>query len=397
MILGIVVIGASMWLCYNTEGFQVSPAQASTNFWAISSKVDANDAPTLKALARVSEPDPNDPNDTMPLSFSKYISMYSMAKYNSDISGARSALFNNYNSLQTEMSTVLSDQSQKAAWSSNPVSQSCMKLDVLRAEFIRQYANTVNSVQSMTDTATLAGTMRDENLAYQQLLISKCQGSSLSPACINLANQEGPVFSLVAKYENANNILLNSQFDISDNLQAINDTYALLGCKNPNQFFKGSTATYWINNNIKYPIGSCTMCSAAINANMCGTAPGPNTISDTLLDMIPLITPLIKATKVVDTGIPASGSGANPNFTCDMVASAQLQFNEKTTGLADTTVLLSKLQTMSPYYLSPDTLQYITSSIISSADASSSVVTTADVLIDITNVINNIKLLTGTQ
>jgi hypothetical protein len=372
LILGIVVIAASMWCCY-TEGFQVAPAQASTNFWAISNKVDANDAPTLKALSRVSGPDPNDPKDTMPLTFSKYISIYAMAKYNSDLSGARTALLNNYNQLQTEMSTNLYDQSQKAAWGADPINKSCVKLDTLRAVFIGEYSNIINSIQDLSGSAVLAGKMRDENLAYQQLLVSQCQGNSLSPACINLANQEGPVFSLMAKYENANNTIFAAQIDISNNLQTINDTYSVLGCTNPNQFFKGSSATYWIANNTKYAVGSTT-CSPAINANMSGTAPGPNIIADDFLAKIP-------------TG---------PSFTCNMVGSAELKINDETTGSVDTTVLLSKLQTLSPYYLSPDTLQHITSSVMSSSEATGLVMTTSDIIIDITNVINNIKLLTGT-
>ena len=383
LILGIVVIGVSLWLCHNTEGFQAdirraimtqAPSTTTANFWSISNKLDKNDEVTVKALARVAEPDPNDPNDTMPLTFSKYISIYAMARYNGDLSGARLALFNNYNQLQTEMSTNLYDQRERAAVGADPVNQSCRKLDVLRAAFIGQYSDIVTAVQDLSGTTLIAGQMRDENMAYQQQLVSKCQGSALSPACINLANQEGPVFSLVAKYENANNTLFSAGFDISNNLQAINDTYGLLGCTNPNQFFKGSGPTYWVNNNIKYQIGSCTMCTAPINANMCGTAPGPNTLSDAVLAKIP-------------TG---------PSFTCGMVASAQLQFTDATTGTIDTTLLLSKLQTMSPYYLSPDTLQNITSSVISSTDSTNSVMTTADILINIKNVIDNIKTLTDT-
>jgi hypothetical protein len=377
-ILGISIIAVA-YILYNApqEGFQVSPAQTSTNFWALSKKVDANDAPTITALARVSGPDPNDSNDTMPLTFSKYISIYAMAKYNSDLSGARSALFNNYNQLQTEMSTNLYDQAQVAAWSSDPINQTCRKLDTLRAGFITQYATTVSSMQDLSGTSILASAMRDENMTYQQQLIAKCQGTPLSPACIALANQEGPVFPLLAKYENVNNTLLLSEIDVSNNLQTINDTYSVLGCTNPNQFFvaPSSTQVYWINSNTKYPVSSCTPCTAAINGNICGTSPGPNQISDATMARIPI--------------------GAA--FTCSMVASAQLQFLDTQTGTIDTTILRSKLQQLSPYYLSPDTLQYITTSIISAADSSTSIMTTSDTLIDLSNVIANIKNMTGTK
>lgn len=365
-----------LWYFEPLEGFQTPTA--ATNFWNLVDKVDTKkDAPTIATLKKVSDPDPEDPNDNMPLSFSKYISMYSLATYG-DVSGARAALFNNYNGIQSAMSTGLYDQTQVTAWGADPKAQTCRKLDTLRASFITEYAVIARSMQDLSGTAITATTMRDENMKYQLANLSACQTlGNPSAACMSLASQEGPIFSLLAKYEGANNTILSTgSGDLSDSLQVINSTYSVLGCANPNQFFvaPSSTQIYWINDGMKYPVSSCTPCSTAINVNVCGTAPGPNKTTDAIL-------------AAITTG---------PAFSCGMVAKAQLQFLDTTTGTVDTTTLTMKLNQMSPYYLSPDTLQYITGAIVSGSDSKASLMSDSDRLLNISNVITNIKLLTGT-
>lgn len=362
----------------SADSMRIDPAVALPRYWDLVDKVDTKKhAPTIAILKKVSDPDPDDANDSMPLTFSKYISMYSLAAYG-DISGARAGLFNNYNGIQSAMSTSLYDQGQVKAWGADPKMQTCNKLDSLRATFITQYAMLARSMQDLSGTAIKATDMKDENMKYQLANLSACQTlGNPSAACMSLASQEGPMFSLLAKYEGANNTILSTgSGDLSDNLQVINSTYSVLGCANPNQFFvaPSSSQVFWINNSFKYPVNSCTPCSAAINANVCGTAPGPNKTTDAVLANI------------------RTGSA----FTCGMVATAQLQFLDTTTGTVDTTTLTTKLNQMSPYYLSPDTLQYITGAIVSGSDSKSSLMTDSDRLLNISNVINNIKLLTGT-
>ena len=402
-ILSILLIAVGVcWVC-QAEGFQTTMAATLTQdaippaFWALSEKVDKNDEDTLNKLARVTDPDPSDPNDIMPLTFSKYISMYAMAKYNNDVSGARLALFNNYNALQSEMSSILYAQTERTKWTQDPSTQSCNQLGALKVTFINQYANAVNSVQDLSGTSVTASKMRDENLAYQRQLISKCQGSTLSADCIKLADQEGPIFPLLAKYENVNNNIFTAELDISNNLQTVNYVISVLNCPPANQFFKGSTATFWINNNVKYQVDptrvACTACDSAypgqsISTKMCGTAPGPNLISDAILNRIPT-GPLFTCPFIGE-------SMQNPSGMTDPYR-GQTMFRNVQTGTVDTTTLLSKLQTLSPYYLSPDTLQYITTSIISAADSTATITTTSDILVNIDNVVKNIKSITGTN
>jgi hypothetical protein len=367
------------------EGFQAVAAQrmsslntsqisaVSSRFWDITNKVSAGDTATVTALSKVSDPDPNDSNDMMPVSFGKYISIYSMARSNNDLSGARTNLFNGYDQLQREMAENLYDQTKVAAWNSDAKAETCKELDKIAANFSIQYTSLRTSIQDLSGTAIKAVSMRDENMEYQKQLLSKCQGTPLSPACISLANQEGPVFSLMAKYENANNTLFSNELDISNNIQTINDTYKVMGCNNPNQFFStgAGAPVFWVNNNTKHPVSTCSACPTAISTN-CSR---PNIAPQGFFDQLP-------------TG---------PAFTCGMVLTSPMLFSSTQTGAVDTTALRSKLNQMSPYYLSPDTLQYITSSIISAADSSASIMTTSDVLINIARVINNIRTITGTS
>ena len=397
-ILGILLIAVGVCWVYRSEGFQVNtPQQIPASFWALSEKVDNNDEDTLNKLERVTDPDPSDPNDIMPLTFSKYISMYAMAKYNNDVSGARLALFNNYNQLQSEMSSTLYAQSERSRWTQDPLTQSCNQLSNLKITFLSEYATAVNAVQDLSGTSVTASRMRDENLKYQNQIISKCQDSPLSANCIKLANQEGPLFPLLAKYENVNNNIFTAELDISNNLQTVNYVIDILNCPPANQFFKGSTTTFWVNNNVKYQVDpsrvGCTACDSTypgqnISSKMCGTAPGPYPTSDAILNRIPT-GPLFTCAFIGE-------SIRNPSGMTDPYR-GQPMFRSAQTGTVDTTILLSKLQTLSPYYLSPDTLQYITTSIISAADSTAAITTTSDILVNINNVVSNIKSITGTR
>ena len=65
-------------------------------------------------------------------------------------------------------------------------------------------------------------------------------------------------------------------------------------------------------------------------------------------------------------------------------------------GTIDTTALTVKLQSFSPYYLSPDILQNIVRSIVSANDIGGTLQYTSDTLVNINQIVNNIKTLTNT-
>jgi len=486
-ILGILVIAVCAYWIYSKEGFQVvqQSAVASTmstqegtvkKFWDISEKIDLNDVSGTNLRAdvnRVSKPDSTDKKDKMPIEFSKYISIYALAKYN-DISGARMALFNDYDTLQTEMSRNLYNQTSVAQWGADPKTNSCNQLDSIRKTFLQKIFNLRSQIQDLSGTSVLASNMRDENLAFQEKYKSVCKGTPLSPACVQLANQEGPVFSLLAKYETVNNNIFSAEFDISENLQTLNDTYTILHCDRTlkSSFFreKGTIQVFYfdINTMTKYAVTDCSivcgmnLCSSVVEITSdemnlinkytmtqiekSGSSIGVKTTAvkpftcDILYDglvvlkentlitsqTIPPLNSLYyiknnkkynitncslcnlefcSRAKIVNSSALSSIPTSSTDFACNLLppkttqrslnSAGNISFsNDIHTGTIDTTTLLTKLQQLSPYYLSPDTLQYITSSIISGADTQSTVSTSSDILINISKIINNIKILT---
>jgi hypothetical protein len=359
------------------EGFQAPPATTKpAAFWDLVFKVDKElDPTTIAKVTQVSHPDPNDTNDLMPLKFSKYISIYALSqnadlrwqvtanqgnlgndikafagtvdqgkaiclatpgctefasyqgtnyiksvpanagkmslvngcttyKLLSDVSGARQALFSNYNDLQNGLS--------KNVYSPPPEgtdlkARSCANLDAARNSYTIKYNQVVAATRDLSGMAIKAGAMREENLLYQNANYDACKKGDRSPACISLASQEGPLFSLLSKYETVNNTLATSgAIDISYNLDVLNRAYNFLGCSGP-----------------------------------------------------------------------------------------PLAFSQNLAVAIDTPTLVSQLNQMSPYYLSPDTLQYITTSIISGPETDNNLMTDADMLVNISKVISNIKTLTG--
>lgn len=487
-ILGILVIAVCAYWIYSKEGFQVVQqsevaSKLSTQegtvkkFWDISEKIDSNDVSGTNLRAdvnRVSKPDSTDKKDKMPIEFSKYISIYALAKYN-DVSGARMALFNDYNTLQLEMSTRLYNQTSATEWGADPKTNSCNQLDSIRKTFLQKLFNLRSQIQDLSGTSILASSMRDENLAFQEKYKSVCTGTPLSPACIQLANQEGPVFSLLAKYETVSNNIFSEEFDISNNLQTLNDTYTILQCDRTlkSGFFKerGTTQVFYfdITTMNKYAVTDCSLvcgmnlCSSVVeitsdemnlikkytmtqvketqsSTGVKTTAVDPFTC-DKLYDGVVVkrgnesTTPQTASVlnklyyikngkkyfitncslcnldfcshaKIIHSSALSSIPTSSTDFACNLLppkttqtslkSAGNISFSSDThTGNIDTTTLLAKLQQLSPYYLSPDTLQYITSSIISSADTQSTLSTTSDILINITNIINNIKILTA--
>jgi hypothetical protein len=313
MVIWIVILSILGILCVlsylrSVEGFQLKNiGDIQFNFWEI---LNAKNQPEVSAaIAKVRFPSQYAKKEEIPVKFGQYISIYALAKYNYDPVAARDALFNSYDTLQSEMSTNLYNKNIVAAWDADLKGQTCAQLDNLMNTFTGQVTSLTKSIQDLSGTAVLAGSMRDENMAYQLKHKRACTNPT-SPACMSLASQEGPLFSLLAQYNTVNHSLFSKEYDLSNNIQMLQETYYILDCKNPNP----------------------------------------------------------KATFQVDTS-----------------------------GYIDTTTLLMKLQDLSPYYLSPDILDYITENIISANDAKAAIAQTSNLYINMASTINNIKALTNTQ
>lgn len=295
---------AGSGVCRPFKNAPSNPAEIKGNFLNL---VQTKDPVITSNISKVSDPDPNDPNDPFPISFSKNIAMYAMAKTYPDLSAARVSLFNNYDTLQTELSMNIYDQAISQAWSLDPKRESCNQLKNIYNAYQGKYNSIKSSMKDLSLTSMSAVSMHDENIAFQNTNKDQC-GSQLSQACIDLASQDIPVFSLLAQYSVANNTLFSNEAIILDNIDTINKVYTMLGCTNPNN----------------------------------------------------------------------------------------LQFSTTDIGDIDTTLLSLKLQDISPYYLSPDALTYITSSLISSSDSTAvSLASASTRLANLSTTIKNIKQATG--
>jgi hypothetical protein len=295
------------------EPFQLAAGSGSgsiaSKFWELMEK--QNEPAVAAKIAKVSDPDPNDENDPLPLSFPSHISIFALATYG-DVSGARAALFSKYDELQKSLSTGVTDQAKVAVWTTSstaPLTQTCNQLNAVKAVIQTQIATLRKTMQDISGTQVVANAMKNENMAHQIKLSGLCQIVPPPDICKNLASQDGPLFPLLTRYDNINDNLSANEEDVEGMLQTVNDTYQVLGC--------GTT-----------------------------------------------------------------------NFT----------FNaDSDIGYINTDELRSNLQRMSPYYLSPDTLRYISSSIVPRGDQLPTyTATTADTLINIRSVITNIKRLTNT-
>jgi hypothetical protein len=184
---------------------------------------------------QISQEDPNlltvmNPSETdlIKITFNKNISKYALTKYGDPVA-ARAKLISQYNDIETEMVGKY-DQNVVAAWSSNPRKESCKELKKLRDTFITRLAETQKQIKDLDGTLQVAGDIRDQNAEYQNLLANTCKGN-LTTDCISLAVQDAPMFSLLAKYDTANIDLYSNEYDISNNLQTVIDTYKILNCQ----------------------------------------------------------------------------------------------------------------------------------------------------------------------
>ena len=254
-ILILCIVAGLTWysLRREPEPFQSrSPSRFSTptsaaTFWDLMAK--QNQPAIAEKIAKVSDPDPNDPNDPLPLSFPKNISIYSLAFYG-DVSGARQALFTQYDGLQTALSTAVYDQRNVTAWTTSPTApreRTCSQLEALRAVIQTQLWLVKKRMQDLSGTQVVASKMKDENMAQQLKLSGICQVVPPPDICKTLATQDGPMFPLLGQYNTANDALAGNEEDIQNAMQTVNDTFSVLGCTNPKFSFDSDSDAGYIN------------------------------------------------------------------------------------------------------------------------------------------------------
>lgn len=274
-ILCILLLTGISLFSYRKEGFQttvgssyVLPAAATqavttSNFWSIlesqkgsgtgamapsllgsaGSKGSAGSAPSTisSLLSKVMNPGPT---DIFSLTFSKYISMYALAKYNYDPVAARYALLNIYDQIQTELVTNVSDQTQNAAFTANPQYTSCNQLNTVAMSLYGQLVTVAGAQTDLSGTEMYAELIKAENQAFQTGAAGAIcigQGANLSTPCIALASQDDTIFPILQQYDAANTTLLTDGEYLQNTLNVVLQAYTGLGCTLPSTAGSGSS------------------------------------------------------------------------------------------------------------------------------------------------------------
>jgi hypothetical protein len=289
-------------------------ASIAARFWSLVAGLATTPPAGMKSMVDTVSmvTDPQD-TDTYQLIFPTYISVYALAKYGGPENElcARTALFNEYDSLMKDMTTAVYDRSKSVPWDADPKAQTCVALKVIEGNIAQAVSNLRRNIQDVSGTTVSLSALRDENLSLQNKFLQACTATTPpNQPCIQLASQEPILFPLLSQYEGVSSTAYDKEGDLNDSLQAVGDTYKLLGCT----------------------------------------------------------------------------AGATTRFDFD---------SDRDLGQIDAEVLRMKLQTLSPYYLSPDTLTYITNSLIKPDDVQDSLMNTSDVLAHVNISVKNIKGITG--
>jgi hypothetical protein len=307
-IVSILAVAVGVWYIYIVqEGFQLnlpSTDYIQRQFWDIVSKKDTPEV--ARNIQKVRDPAPN---DTMPVKFPAYISIYALAKYSNDPTVARKALFDDYDLLQRELSRNVYNQDDVNNWKANTKELTCEKINTVSKQLATFLKDTKKGVVDVSGTLHKGVAIHNENMKFQDKFIKECSKNPISAPCMELAKQNGPIYGLLQKYNNLSYSLYDKEYDISNNLDILHTTHRTLQCEDP-----------------------------------------------------------------------------DPDLLFNV-------YND--TEFIDTPFLNEKLQEVSPYYISPETLQYLTSSILSPLDIQTTVDTTSDRYIHIGRSVNNIKSITN--
>lgn len=350
----------------------------SGSFWNVLNKVNTDDSETLTTLTKVKDPDPNDPNDVMPLSFSKYISIYALSEYTGK----------NWEVIENKCVQVGSDIKDKQLKGTVLEGKAACIATPGCTEFAR--VDGINYLKSITPTSAPmtpfqgcttykytsdASGARSSLFNNYDVLEQKLSNEVYSappagtdPKVKSCSNLETAKADYMAQY----NAIIKSNQDLSG--QAI-------------------AASAMREENLAYQ---------TTNLASCKGSPSPACIS--LANQEAPVFSLLANYDNVNNTMASSGFYDLSN-NIDVIntayallgcsGSAPIKFSPNDTGVIDTQTLMSNLNKMSPYYLSPDTLQYITSSIVSTSYTDKSLMTDADKLANISKVINNLKAITG--
>jgi hypothetical protein len=346
-ILGILLI-VLIWVIWpRKEGFQtansgsgsrapfLSYEATKTSFWSLLAEQKklltkgsqgsqgSQAAPDILSLiSAVSNPMPT---DTFKVVFGNIISVYALAKYNMNPRAARSALIQNYDDMQAQLTTQVqtaTEQATAAAFKASPQNAqatACAELNTLAMSLYGKVITMAAAVTDLSGTEILAEALHDENRDLQAGSAGMActrQGATPSRACILLATQDETLFPVLQNYDTANVSLLTNGQTVQDVLDLVIQAYNGLQC------------------------------------------PMPQTT-------------------------PSISSVFSPDYLTSL-------------GIINTQSLVSKLEELSPYYVSPTLVGYITRQLIATDEYSSNIQSTTDYIQNMSKTTNSIVSLTTT-
>jgi hypothetical protein len=225
---------------YFVEGFQSggsytrrSVDDTRIRFWSIVNDDKAGSSTGSKGstkdlLSKVMNPSPN---ETFKLVFPKYISMYALARYNDNPTAARSALLNDFDTMQNELKVnVDQEMDKRTAFAANPKAESCALLDKLTVSLYGKLLSIRATAEDISGNEHLAEAIHRENIQIQNKSACMNQGSSPSAECIALARLDETLFPLLPIYTNANISLLKNAQEIQSTIDLLLQAYMGIEC-----------------------------------------------------------------------------------------------------------------------------------------------------------------------
>ena len=281
--------------------------------------------------------------DTFTVKFPNYISMYALAKYNYDPVAARWALLNTpgYDALQQELSTVVSDQEATQQFSADPLGSSCTNLRSAVMPLLTRLNTIQTGMTDLSGTELLAERLHDENIAIQGSLAAKCRATG---------SLTGSMSAACLRLATQDDTIVDSATGLLKPYSSVNSTLITKGA-----------------------------------------------------DLQEQINSILQAYYVLNCPIPTPGDMSaeygSMTSTFNTLLSADYLNN---LGLIDTASLTYKLQTLSPYYVSANTIKFISRQLVAGKDYDTQLETTEDILSDISRITDNVISLTtvlpeGTQ
>ena len=376
LILGIILIVVTwfIWMC-NKEGFQsgpsytlpapASPEQIRTQFWSIlnqqktwnipkpilsyKTNFDGSSSGTSTGSASVTPSNVGSgtkallnavqnpgPSDLFTVVFPNYISIYALAKYKMDPKAARYALINNYDALQQELITSVqtgSELTESALSATATAYAACQDLNNLAMALYGQIIKVNAAVKGANETEILAESLHDENMRFQGSV------SGAGGACTNQAATPSAACIQLATQNEKMFPLLSTYNKANktlltdgDKLQSILDTVL--------QAYIG--------------LKDCPLSSITPNAG----------------DAYPYINP------------PSIASVFSQKYLDNL-------------GIISAEELSIKLEELSPYYISTNTLRFITNQLIAGTEFKADLQTTADYIRDMSKTANAVISITG--